>query len=298
MSHASSPVMQQTVYLNGVLIPMSEAQISTQDRGFLFGDGVYEVIPVYQRKLFAWPEHLQRLKNSLHNVSIANPHTDSEWSNLFNNLIEQHPWEDQFIYLQVTRGVQMVRDHMPAECLTPTVYAYTNPLKDIPNVVLEKGIKLISLEDIRWLRCDIKAITLLPNVMMKLAAKQQGADDAVLISPDGFITEGTASNLFIVKEGTLLTPPNSHKILPGVTRTVIERVAKQHHIPMIEKALTLSDLQNADEIWLTSSTKEALPVTQLDGKAVGTGLPGSVWQIMREHYQTYKQAFIAEYNHK
>ena len=131
---------------------------------------------------------------------------------------------------------------------------------------------------------------------MKLAAKQQNADDAVLISADGLVTEGTASNLFIVKDGALITPPNSHKILPGVTRIVIERVARNHHIPMIEKDLTLTDLQTADEIWLTSSTKEALPVTQLDGKAVGTGKPGAVWQTLSQHYQTYKQAFINEYN--
>lgn len=288
--------MQQTVYLNGEFLPMSEARISTQDRGYLFGDGVYEVIPVYQKKLFAWQEHLQRLKNSLQAVSITNPLTDSEWFKLLSDLIDRHDWQDQFIYLQVTRGIQMVRDHMPADCLTPSIYAYTNPLKPVSNEVVENGIKLVSLEDIRWLRCDIKAITLLPNVMMKLAAKQQNADDAVLITRDGFVSEGTASNLFIVKDGTLFTPPNSHKILPGVTRFVIEKVATNHHIPMIEQELTLTDLQNADEIWLTSSTKEALPVTQLDGKPVGTGQPGAVWQLMRQHYQTYKQAFIADYN--
>ena len=290
--------MQQTVYLNGEFLPMSEAQISTQDRGFLFGDGVYEVIPVYQKKLFAWPEHLQRLKNSLQAVSIANPFTDNEWFDLFTNLIERHDWQDQFIYMQVTRGVQMVRDHMPADCLTPSIYAYTNPLKPLPKNVIENGIKLVSLEDIRWLRCDIKAITLLPNVMMKLAAKQQNADDAVLITRDGFVSEGTASNLFIVKDGKLLTPPNSHKILPGVTRIVIEKVATQHHIPMIEQELTLRDLQNADEIWLTSSTKEALPVTQLDSKPVGTGKPGAMWQLMRQHYQAHKDAFIADYHNR
>jgi len=294
MTQTTSPVMQQTVYLNGEFMPMSEAAISTQDRGFLFGDGVYEVIPVYQRKLFAWPEHLQRLKNSLQGVSIANTLTDDEWFKLMSSLIEQHPWEDQFIYLQVTRGIQMVRDHMPADCLTPSIYAYTNPLKPLSNTIVEDGIKVISLEDIRWLRCDIKAITLLPNVMMKLAAKQQGADDAILISREGLVAEGTASNVFIVKNGTLLTPPNSNKILPGVTRMVIEKVAESHHIPLVEIDLTLEDLQQADEIWLTSSTKEAQPVTQLDGQPVGSGKPGPVWQTMRQHYQTHKMAFIEE----
>ena len=295
-NHTASHTEQQTVYLNGKLLPMHEARISTQDRGFLFGDGVYEVIPVYQRTLFAWPEHLQRLKNSLQSTGIVNLHSDAEWFHLINHLVEQHPWEDQFIYLQVTRGVQMVRDHMPADNLTPSVYIYTNPLKPIADTIVQQGIKLVSLEDIRWLRCDIKAITLLPNVMIKLAAKQQNADDAVLISSEGFVTEGTASNLFIVKEGVLLTPPNSNKILPGVTRLVIEKVAQDHHITIIEKNLTLADLQKADEIWLTSSTKEAVPVTQLDGKAVGTGQPGALWKTLNQHYQTYKQACIKKYN--
>lgn len=294
--NTTSTVDQQTVYLNGEFLPMNQARISPQDRGFLFGDGVYEVIPVYQRKLFAWPEHLQRLKNSLHSVSIANPFSDSEWLTLINDLIARHRWQDQFIYLQVTRGMQMVRDHLPADDLTPSVYIYTNPLKPVPEAILNNGLKLVSLEDIRWLRCDIKAITLLPNVMIKLAAKQQGADDAVLIGRDGFVSEGTASNLFIVKNGTLITPPNNSKILPGVTRQVLEKLASSHHIPFIEQTLTLSDLQSADEIWLTSSTKEALPVTQLDGKKVGNGTPGTVWQTMHKHYQTHKMAFINDYN--
>ena len=295
-SLSASPVLQQTVYLNGKFLPMCEAAISPQDRGFLFGDGVYEVIPVYQGKLFAWQEHLQRLKNSLLAVNISNPLADNEWLNLMNELISRHDWKDQFIYLQVTRGIQMVRDHLPIDDLTPTIYAYTNPLKPVAETILKNGIKLVSLEDIRWLRCDIKAITLLPNVMMKLAAKAQGADDAVLISRDGLVTEGTASNLFIVKDGILITPPNSSKILPGVTRQVIENVASSHHIPISEQELTLIDLQNADEIWLTSSTKEALPVTELDGKQVGNGKPGAVWKIMNQHYQTHKQAFITGYN--
>jgi len=211
---------------------MVESQISTQDRGFLFGDGVYEVIPVYQKTLFYFDEHLQRLKNSLAAVSIANPHTDKEWLQILTNLIDKHDWQDQFIYLQVTRGVQMQRDHLPVECLIPTVYAYTNPLKPVADEIIENGIKVVTLEDIRWLRCDIKAITLLPNVMMKLAAKNQGADDAILITPEGVISEGTASNAFMVKNNELITPPNSKNILPGSTRLVLETLAKQHDIAL------------------------------------------------------------------
>lgn len=285
-------VNQQIVYLNGSYLPMVESQISTQDRGFLFGDGVYEVIPVYQRKLFRFDAHIQRLKNSLQATSITNPLSDSEWLKMLETLVAKHDWQDQYLYLQVTRGVQMQRDHLPADCLTPTIYAYTNPLKPIADHIIKNGIKVVSLEDIRWLRCDIKAITLLPNVMMKLAAKSQGADDAILITREGNISEGTASNTFIVKDGDLITPPNSHQILPGVTRMVIESIATEHRIPIVEKNITLDDLNSADEIWLSSSTKEALPVTQLNGQPVGTGKPGVVWLQMREYYQQHKQKFI------
>ncbi|MEA1989864.1 MAG: D-amino acid aminotransferase [Pseudomonadota bacterium] len=285
-------VNQQIVYLNGSYLPMMESQISTQDRGFLFGDGVYEVIPVYQRKLFRFDAHIQRLKNSLKATSITNPFSDSEWLKILETLVAKHDWQDQYIYLQVTRGVQMQRDHLPADCLTPTIYAYTNPLKPVADSIIENGIKVVSLDDIRWLSCDIKAITLLPNVMMKLAAKSQGADDAILISREGNVSEGTASNTFIVKDGELITPPNSNQILPGITRMVIESIATEHNIPIIEKNITLDDLKSADEIWLSSSTKEALPVTLLNGQVVGTGKPGTLWSQMREYYQQHKQKFI------
>jgi len=290
----TSTLSQQIVYLNGEYLPMSESSISTQDRGFLFGDGVYEVIPVYDRKLFSFQEHLQRLKNSLKATSIANPLSDQAWLDLLNTLVSKHDWQDQYIYLQVTRGIQMQRDHLPDSNLTPTLYAYTNPLKPVAAHIIEQGISAITLEDIRWLNCDIKAITLLPNIMMKLAAKAQNADDAILVSREGFITEGTASNAFIVKEGTLITPPISNALLPGVTRLVIERIARAHDIPLLEKNITLEDLESADEIWLSSSTKEALPVTRINGQTVGTGKPGAVWLKMRTFYQAHKQAFMAE----
>jgi D-alanine transaminase len=290
--------IHQTVYLNGQWLPMEEATISTQDRGFLFGDGVYEVIPVYARQLFAFDEHLNRLNNSLKGTSLPNPLSDAQWKLLMNELIQKHPWEDQFIYLQVTRGVQMHRDHLPEDNLTPTLYAYTNPLKPVAQSILEQGIKVVTLTDIRWANCNLKAITLLPNIMMKLAAKQQQADDAILITPDGFVTEGTASNVFIIKNGALFTPPNSHQILPGVTRLVIERIANIHQIPIFEKMLTQADLDAADELWLSSSTKEALPITQLNGHPVGLGVVGELWKTMHQHYQTYKMDVIQQLQKK
>lgn len=270
--------MKQTVYLNGQYLPMEESQISTQDRGFLFGDGVYEVIPVFERNMFEFDAHYQRLENSLQAVSIANPLDKQQWKTILNSLIYKHEWNNQFLYLQITRGVQMVRNHLPDDCLTPTIYAYTNPLHSLDEQTVKKGIKVITLEDIRWLRCDIKAITLLPNVMMKLAAKNQGADDAILLTQDNKVLEGTASNVFIVKNNVLFTPPTSNNILPGITRLVVERIAKNHHIELRETELTLTDLEQADEIWLTSSTKNALPVCELNGKKVGAGITGKMWQ--------------------
>lgn len=288
---------QQIAYLNGQYLPIEQACISAQDRGFLFGDGIYEVIPVYQKRIFEFEAHLQRLKNSLAATSIPNPLTDCEWQQLCQNLVDKHPWEDQYLYLQVTRGVQIPRDHLPEGNLTPTVYAYTNALNPLPEKILTQGISVITLEDIRWLRCDIKAITLLPNIMMKLAAKEAGADDAILIARDGTVAEGTASNVFMVKDGALYTPPTDNKILPGITRKVIEAIAKAEKIPLYEQSILPEALAQADEIWLTSSTKEALPVTQLNGQPVGSGQPGQVWHTIRRHYQNFKMQFIQQNQH-
>lgn len=287
---------EQIAYLNGDFLPLTEAKVSAQDRGFLFGDGIYEVIPVFQKKLFQLNAHLDRLRNSLNAVSIQDPYTDAQWESLLNDLIQKHPWDNQFIYLQVTRGVQLVRDHLPENDLKPTIYAYTNPLKPIADHILKQGIKAVTLEDIRWLRCDIKATTLLPNVMMKLAAKQQGADDAILIGRDQTISEGSASNVFIVKDGVLHTPPLSNRILPGITRMMIEKIALDHHIPLIEKQLFLADLETADEIWLTSSTKDALPVCSLNNNTIGSGKPGSIWRKMQAYFEQTKQALMAAEN--
>lgn len=283
---------QQIAYLNGTFLPLEQATISTQDRGFLFGDGVYEVIPVYQGKIFECEAHLQRLENSLAQTGIKNPKNNQAWLQLLQKLVDLHPWENQFLYLQVTRGVQMQRDHLPQADLEPTVYAYTNPLKPLTEQQRTQGIKVITLEDIRWLNCQIKAITLLPNVMLKLAAKQQGADDVILYRANGQLTEGSASNVIIVQNGQLKTPPLSHEILPGITRQVVQNIAKAQQIPFIETPLTLGDLAQADEIWLTSSTKDALPVCELNSQPVGTGKPGAVWQQFQSLFQTYKDAYI------
>ena len=281
----------QTAWLNGEWVALEAARISPLDRGFLFGDGVYEVIPVYQRRIFAFEPHLQRLKHSLEATGIPNPHTDEEWRALCEGVVDRHPWTDQYIYLQVTRGVQPKRDHLPQACLVPTVFAYTSELKPMEDATLQRGIRCITTQDIRWHRCDIKAVTLLANVMMKLEARQAGADDAILIR-DGMVSEGTASNVMIVEGDTLVTPPLDHHLLGGITRQILLACAPAIGLLPVEEPISLQRLHQADEIWLTSSTKEALPVVELDGRTVGEGVPGPVWQAMRVHYQREKRHLI------
>lgn len=287
----------QMAYLNGDFIPLEKAKISTQDRGFLFGDGVYEVIPVYGKHIFTLTEHLERLKHSLAATQIINPLTDSEWLQLLDKIVHLHPWQNQYLYIQVTRGTQIQRDHLPDADLTPTLYIYSNELKPLADDIFENGIKVITLEDIRWLRCDIKAITLLPNIMLKMAAQQQGAQDAILIKPDGQVAEGTSNNVFIVKNNTLMTPPNSTQILPGITRSVVLKLAQDHQIELIEKPLHQIDLETADEIWLTSSTKNAVPITQLNDTPIGNGRPGQIWQLFQDYFASEIQQFIERSNH-
>lgn len=284
----------QIAYLNGDFLPIEKAKISTQDRGFLFGDGVYEVIPVYGKHIFTLEAHLNRLKRSLKETAILNPLTDKEWHKLLNKIVHLHAWQNQYLYIQVTRGTQLQRDHLPESDLTPTLYIYTNPLKPLSEDIQENGIHAITLEDIRWLRCDIKAITLLPNIMLKMAAQQQGAQDAILIKPNGQVAEGTSNNVFVIKNKTLFTPPNGPQILPGITRSVILKMANDHQINLIEAPLFQEDLETADEIWLTSSTKNAVPVTQLNHQAVGNGRPGQIWQHFQGYFDNEIQNFIKQ----
>jgi len=287
----------QIAYLNGDYLPLEKAKISTQDRGFLFGDGVYEVIPVYQKQIFTLDAHIERLKHSLEATSILNPLTDNDWQKLLYKIVHLHPWQNQYLYIQVTRGGQLQRDHLPEPDLTPTLYIYSNELKPLASTIVENGISAITLEDIRWLRCDIKAITLLPNILLKMAAQQQGAQDAILIKPDGQVAEGTSNNVFILKDQTLFTPPNGTQILPGITRSVILKLAESHQIQFIEKPLSQKDLETADEIWLTSSTKNAVPVTQLNNQPVGNGRPGEIWQRFQCYFDREIQTFIEQTTH-
>ncbi len=279
--------MSSIVYLNGQYLPIDEAKISVLDRGFTFGDGIYEVIPVYNGHIFRLKEHIERLNNSLDEVFIDKPHEMDQWEKILRELIEKnsekYPSEDQSLYIQVTRGISE-RDLAIDIATEQTVFAMIRPLlkKD-----RSAGISAVIEEDIRWKYCHIKAITLLPSVMLRHKAKQSGATEALLIR-EGYVTEGAASNVFIVKNGIVKTPIKDGSLLPGITRDLVVELLSESGIPCEEVVIKETELKQADEIWITSSTWEIVPVIELDGKPVGTGRPGEVWQQAFRIYQEYK----------
>ena len=278
-----------TVYLNGSFLPLEEARVPVMDRGFLFGDGVYEVIPVYGGRLFRLPQHLQRLQDSLDGVRIGNPLTADAWRDLLEELVSRNTGSDQAVYLQVTRGVAPKRDHAFPADTRPTVFAMSNPLPERHDIAGEQGIHAITLPDIRWQQCNIKAITLLPNVMLRQQAIEADTAEAILIR-DGFATEGAASNIFIVRNGVIVTPPKGPTLLPGITRDLIIELAVSNALPYREADIPAADLHVAEEIWLTSSTREISPVVRLDDAKVGDGRTGPVWKRMIALFQAYKDA--------
>ena len=278
-----------TIYLNGAFMPIEEAKVSVLDRGFIFGDGVYEVIPVYSRRAFRLAEHLKRLQHSLDGIKLKNPHSESEWTDILNELIQRNAPQDQYLYLHITRGVAK-RDHaFPNPPVPPTVFLLSNPLTTPPAELLQSGISCITVPDNRWLRCDIKSIALLPNVLLRQAAVEAGCAEAILIRDDAFLTEGAASNIFVVKSGTLLAPPKDNLMLPGITYDVILELAAANGIPHEVRRVSKAEVLNADELLLTSSTKEVLPITTLDGKPVGNGKPGTMFARLHPLYQTFKR---------
>jgi len=277
------------VYLNGDFIAADHAKVSVFDRGFVFGDGVYEVIPVYGGHPFRLPQHLQRLQSSLDAVHITNPHSAEEWSKIIITLIKEIDAPDQAIYLQITRGVAP-RDHAYPANTKPTVFAYSKALIYPSKAELTEGVSAITTADIRWRRCDIKAIALLGNVIMRQQAVEQGAAEAILLHGD-HMTEGAASNIFVVKDSVLYTPPKNEQILPGITRDLVVELANANAIECREASVPIKLLRGADEVWLTSSTKEVLPIVRIDNADVGNGKPGPMHQRMLELYQAYKDDF-------
>lgn len=275
-------------YFNGSYTPLKEVRISPLDRGFLFGDGVYEVIPAYSGKLFHLAAHLQRLQSSLDGIRLRNPHHAAEWTALLNGLVQKNGDGNQALYLQVTRGADRGRDHGFPHNVPPTVFAMCAPLTPLPAELLQAGARAITLEDIRWRRCDIKSTALLGNVLLRQSAVDQNCSEAVL-TRDGYATEGTASSLFMVLGGKIITPPKSQELLPSITRDVILDLVRQHRLPGSEQRIPVAQLRQAEEIWLASSTREVYAVTELDGRKVGDGRPGPWWRRVYDLFQQHKQ---------
>ncbi len=273
------------VYLNGEYILLSEAKVSVLDRGFLFGDGVYEVIPSYQGDLFRMQDHLDRLQDSMSKIRLELPYSFEQWMEILTPLLDSS--KDQAIYLQITRGVAPKRDHAFPKNPVPTVFAMCSDIK--PFAGIETGVKALTMEDSRWEMCNVKATTLLANVLLRQQAVEQGCAEAIL-HRNGYVTEGAASNLFAVIDGILITPEKTAEILPGITRKVILELARENDFELSEEIISLEALQMASEIWITSSTREIIPVVELDSKAVGEGTPGPVFDKMNQLFQQYKKS--------
>jgi D-alanine transaminase len=275
-------------HFNGVLMPLDKVAISPLDRGFIFGDGVYEVIPVYEGRMLRGREHFERLQRSMDEIRLANPHTVDEWMALTAKLLEHHPG-NQSVYIQVTRGVPPKRDHVLPQGLTPTVFMMCYPLATPAREQVENGVACVTHRDFRWEKCHIKSTSLLGNVLARQVSADVGATETILLR-DGLLTEASASNVFVVKNGVVAAAPHDNLILLGITYELLVRLAKEGTVKLEVRPITESELRGADEVWLSSSTKEVLAVTTLDGKPVGGGKPGALFKRMHALYQEHKAA--------
>ena len=283
------------IYLNGEFMPISEAKVSVMDRGFLFGDGVYEVIPVYSRRPFRLAEHLKRLQASLDGILLTNPHSEAEWTTLIGKIVDAADYPDQQVYLQITRGADEKRNHAFPKIIRPTVFMMSEPLLPPPPELCRQGIAAVSAADNRWLRCDLKSTSLLANCLLRQMAVEAGCAETVLFR-DGFLSEGAASNIFVVKNGVLLAPTKNHLMLAGITYDVVLELALAHGLPHEVRDVLEEEVRTACELWMTSSTKEVLPIVSLDGRPVGVGVnagqPGPVFAQMYGWYQEFKHSVM------
>ena len=278
------------VFLNGSFIEASQARISPMDRGFLFADGIYEVIPVFNGVLFRAEEHLRRLERSLEGLQIPSPHSVPEWMALCRELVRRNGGGDLSLYMQVTRGAPDKRDHcFPYPSVPPTVFmsATSITLSPVHDADAALGFAAVTLEDIRWGRCDIKSVSLLPNILAKQQAHAMGATEAILIR-DGLVTEGASTNVFLIKDGRISTPPRSTRILGGITRDLIIELCASHRIELVEREIPKARLYDADEIWISSSTKDVTPIVAVDGRTIGHGVPGPLWKSFARLFVDYK----------
>ena len=273
-------------YLNGEVTTLERAAVSPLDRGFLLGDGVYEVIPCYGGTPFRLDAHLRRLQDSLAACRIRDPLTPERWRAILGEVCEANGGGDLALYLQVTRGCAQTRAHEFPDGVEPTVFVMASPL---PSRHAEpEGLRAVVREDPRWARCDIKAIALLPNVLLRQEAVDTGADEAIL-QRDGVLTEGAASTVFIARDGVVATPRLHRGLLPGITREVIRELAERHGLPCETRTITVDELRSADEVWLSSATKEVAPVIAIDGQAVGDGNPGPLYRRMRAWFSELRE---------
>jgi D-alanine transaminase len=274
---------EQVVYLNGSFVPLSEARIPVLDRGFIFGDGIYEVVPVYEGRPFRLTQHLKRLERSLAAISIDNPFDEAGWRALIADLVGRHGWPNQFVYMQITRGVAR-RDHAFPKGIQPTVFAMTSEFVAPAAALREQGLSVITADDERWLHCDIKSVSLLGNVLAKQAAVDAGAAECMMFR-DGILTEGSSSNIWVVRNGRVLGSPVNHLVLEGIRVGLLAELCARCGLDYELRRVPREEVLQADELMLTSATREILPITKVDGAPVGNGRPGPVYQRLIEAYQ-------------
>lgn len=283
--------MSSICFLDGTFLPLAEARVSPMDRGFLFGDGAYEVIPVYSGRPFRLDEHLVRLGHTLAALRLPDPYAFDEWRRIVREVVARNPWADQSVYLQVSRGADERRNHAFPRVIRPTVFLMSEELAISPAEQRTAGVGAITAADIRWTRCDLKTISLLANCLLRQQAVDRGCVETILLR-DGYLVEGAASSIFIVRNGVLLAPPKSHLVLPGITYDIVLELAVRHGQTLEVREILEDELRGADEIWMTSSTKEILPITRLDDRPVGDGQPGPVAQRMYGWYQDFKETVM------
>lgn len=262
-------------YLNGEYLPLAQARISPLDRGFLFADSVYEVLPVFDGRMFRFREHFDRLAHSLHEIRMTSPHSHEQWLALLEELIQRNGGGSMYVYVQVTRGMEFGRNHNFPQGVQPTVFALASQLPVLTPEIREKGLAAITIEDFRWGRCDIKSTALLANVLMKQQAFDAGAQEALIVR-DGEVLEGSSTSIYVVNKGTAATPPNSRRILPGITRDAALELAAAL-MPVEVRHVSVEEMRAADEVWIAASTRDVLPITRIDGRPVGDGKPGPLW---------------------
>jgi D-alanine transaminase len=275
-------------YLNGKQLPVEEARISPFDRGFLYSDGAYELMPVYGGRPFRFQAHRERMTRSLGEIFMRDPHSPEEWHGILGDLVAANGGGDQYVYWQVTRGAENGRNHAPLPDIPRTVFAFCAPLPPPPPNLFERGVSCITTTDTRWARCDIKSVSLLANVLLRQLSVEANAAETILLR-DGDLMEASSSAVHVVIDGEIRTPPRSRSILPGTTRGVMEEMASRLGIPCHSRRVTEDELRTAAEVWISSATREVQPVTRLDGRPVATGNPGPLWRRVYDELQRYKR---------